>query len=564
MAKKTIKRKGKSNSPKKKQLPKEVPLSELKSIISQIKAGESVNADDIDKLDAAVDTLAIVTSELEHKRVSVSRLKKLLFGDTTEKMSTVFPETKSENQSGDAPDEKNKKADSDGVEKSDTSEKNTKEGEKKKRKGHGRNGADKYTGAQKVQHQHDSLRPKDPCPEEGCTGKVYLQKDPKRLVRVTGIAPLKATVHELERFRCNLCGKIFTAKAPENIGGETYDNRARVMIAMLKYGCGTPFYRLEKLEGSLGIPLPSSTQWDEVHRQATPMIPIYTELIELAANGEVLYNDDTVGRILELESPPKIGKNGKERTGVYTSGIIGISGNQKIALFFTGRNHAGDNLAEVLSRRRHELPPPIQMSDGLPTNTTGDFKSIEANCNSHARRKYVEVKDTYVGEVKHILTVYKNVYKNDKATKGMTDDDRLSYHRAYSQPLLDDLAEWFHQQIEVEKNIEPNSALGQAINYMQERWDKLTLFLRVPGAPLDNNICERAMKKAILHRKNSLFFKTENGALVADIFMTIIHTCELNKVNPFDYMVAIAEKFEAAAATPMNWLPWNYQQNLEK
>ena len=300
MVKKTIKRKGKSKSGKKNHFAKEVPLSELKSIISQIKAGESVNADDIDKLDAAVDTLAVVTSELEHKRVSVARLKKLLFGDTTEKMSNVFPETKSETQSSDVPGEKNEKGKSDGVEKSDTSEENTKEGEKQKRKGHGRNGADRYTGAQKVQHQHDSLRHKDPCPEEGCNGKVYLQKEPKRLVRVTGIAPLKATVHELERFRCNLCGKIFTAKAPENVGEETYDNRARVMIAMLKYGCGTPFYRLEKLEGSLGIPLPSSTQWDEAHRLATPMIPMYTELIELAANGEVLYNDDTVGRILNL------------------------------------------------------------------------------------------------------------------------------------------------------------------------------------------------------------------------------------------------------------------------
>ena len=146
----------------------------------------------------------------------------------------------------------------------------------------------------------------------------------------------------------------------------------------------------------------------------------------------------------------------------------------------------------------------------------------------------------------------------------MTDDDRLSYHMAYSKPLLDDLFEWFHEQIEVKKNIEPNSPLGEAIAYMQNRWEKLTLFLRIPGVPLDNNICERAMKKAILHRKNALFFKTENGAGVADIFMSIIHTCELNKVNAFDYMVAIAENFDAAAQSPAQWLPWNYQQNFEK
>lgn len=567
MTKKTIKRKRRPTNKRKKQVVDSIPLSELKGIISQIKSGAPVNAEDIDKLDAAVDTLAVVTGELEQKRVSVARLRRLLFGDTTEKMSNLFPETsssKGDDSAEQSPSSDNETSLDEKKSSNDTKENDNPKADKKKQKGHGRNPARKYTGADKQIHGHESLQHKGDCPEKGCDGKLYVQKAPKRLVRVTGMAPLKAVVHELERLRCNLCGKIFTAKSPAGVGDETYDNRARAMIAMLKYGLGTPFYRLEKLEGNLGIPLPTSTQWDEVHKLATPMIPIYTELIELAANGKLLYNDDTVAKILNLESPPKIGKNGKERTGVYTSGIVGISNGQQIALFFTGRNHAGNNLEEVLSRRRHDLPPPIQMSDGLPVNTTGDFETIEANCNSHARRKYVEVKDAYPQEVKHILTTYKNVYKNDKATRGMTDDDRLSYHITHSKPLLDDLWDWFYQQIEVEKNIEPNSSLGVAIGYMQERWQKLTLFLKVPGAPLDNNICERIIKRAILHRKNALFFKTENGARVADMFMTIIHTSELNDVNGFEYMVAIAENFEAVAQSPQNWLPWNFQLNLEK
>jgi len=548
MAKKTIKRKRKSHGSSAKRSATEIPLSDLKNIISQIKAGKSVKAEDIDKLDAAVDTLAVVTNELEHKRVSVSRLKKLLFGDSTEKLSNVFPETKPDST------DKNAKDDEEGT---DTVE-------KKKRKGHGRNGADKYTGAEKQIHRHDSLQHKGPCPEEGCDGKLYLQKDPKRLVRVTGMAPLKATVHELERLRCNLCGKVFTAKAPENAGNETYDTRARAMIAMLKYGCGTPFYRLEQLENNLGIPLPSSTQWDEVHKLASPVMPVYTELIRYTANGEVLHNDDTVARILELESPPKIGKNGQERTGIFTSGIIGISGNRKIALFFTGRNHAGDNLEDVLAHRREELSPPIQMSDGLNHNTSGEFETVEANCNCHSRRKYVEVAGDYPKETRRILNVYKEVYENDKTTQGMSPADRLRFHVAHSKPLLDELHDWFHEQMDVEKNIEPNGSLGIAIDYMRNHWDKLTLFLTVPGAPLDNNICERAIKKAILHRKNALFFKTENGAHVADIFMSIIHTCELNKVNPFEYIVAVAENESDVADSPTKWLPWNYLLNPEK
>jgi len=124
-----------------------------------------------------------------------------------------------------------------------------------------------------------------------------------------------------------------------------------------------------------------------------------------------------------------------------------------------------------------------------------------------------------------------------------------------------ELKAWLTEQIEQHK-VEPNSSLGEAIGYMLRHWDKLTLFLRQPGAPLDNNICERALKKSILHRKNAYFYKTQNGARVGDLFMSIIHTCEMNKVNPFDYLTQLQKHAETAASDPADWMPWNYQQTL--
>jgi hypothetical protein len=106
--------------------------------------------------------------------------------------------------------------------------------------------------------------------------------------------------------------------------------------------------------------------------------------------------------------------------------------------------------------------------------------------------------------------------------------------------------------------VEPNSSLGDALRYMLNHWEPLTLFLRQPGAPLDNNICERALKKFILLRKNAYFYKTENGARVGDTFMSLIHTAELNQVNPFDYLVALLRHPGAVAENPGAWLPWNY------
>ena len=110
--------------------------------------------------------------------------------------------------------------------------------------------------------------------------------------------------------------------------------------------------------------------------------------------------------------------------------------------------------------------------------------------------------------------------------------------------------------------MEPNSGLGQAINYMLKRWEPLTRFLVVPGAPLDNNILERGLKTAILHRKNSLSYKTLAGARVGDIHMSLIHTCQLNQVNPFDYLMALEHHSQAVAQAPTDWFPWNYRQTL--
>jgi hypothetical protein len=111
--------------------------------------------------------------------------------------------------------------------------------------------------------------------------------------------------------------------------------------------------------------------------------------------------------------------------------------------------------------------------------------------------------------------------------------------------------------------VEPNSALGGAISYLLRHWDPFTLFLRKAGAPLDNNLCERAFKKVILHRKNSLFYKTEKGAGIGDLFTSLIHTCELGGFNPLDYFQQLVRHQNLLARNPAAWMPWNYRQTVE-
>ena len=94
---------------------------------------------------------------------------------------------------------------------------------------------------------------------------------------------------------------------------------------------------------------------------------------------------------------------------------------------------------------------------------------------------------------------------------------------------------------------------------MVKHWDGLTKFLTVKGAPLDNNVCERALKLAVLNRKNSLFYKTERGASTDDCLMSIIKTCALNNIKVWEYLLALVRNERSVGRDPSAWLPWNYR-----
>jgi len=342
------------------------------------------------------------------------------------------------------------------------------------------------------------------------------------------------------------------------------------MIPLLRYGTGVPFNRQEKLEENLGIPLPAATQWDIVDEAAGDVAPVFTELVRQGAQGTILHNDDTPMRILPLmEENERIkkaagGKKPKERTGIFTTGIVSV-GSHVIVLFFSGRKHAGENLEALLAKRAAALDRPLQMCDGLDRNLPKDLATIIANCLVHARRNFVDVAENHPAEVRHVLEVLGAVYKNDETARdrSMSPAERLDFHRAESRPLMDDLNAWMKALL-AEKKVEPNGDLGGAISYMLDRWDRLTRFLEIPGAPLDNNVVERALKCAILHRKNSLFYRSERGALVGDIFMSLIYTARRHDVSAFDYLTQLLRHREQVRAAPAEWMPWNYQEAVAR
>lgn len=532
----------------------ELPLEELTAIIQRAEVGP-ISASESAKLKALVETFAVLKTELQSKKASIERLKKMLFGATTEKTREVVGEGST--PQGLAAAEEHARIQ--GPHPSDNP------GPGAQRKGHGRNAAAVYTGAQKVQIEHASLHSGDACP--GChTGKVYRMSEPSKLVRVRAMAPLQAAVYECARLRCGLCGEVYTAAAPEGVGQEKYDATASAMVGLLRYGTGLAFNRIEKLQEGFGIPLPVATQWDLVEGAAERYSPAHEALIRRGAQGRCVHNDDTTMRILKLTREQRAAALGadaaEERTGVFTSGIIALEEGRKIALFFTGVRHAGENLDEVLKHRAADLPVPIQMCDGLNNNLT-EFETLLGKCVLHARRNFVDIAESFPEEVRFVLETLREVYKTDALARkqGLSPEQRLQLHQQQSGPRMKALKHWMEEQFS-QRKVEPNSGLGEAIRYMTNHWDGLTLFLRAAGAPLDNNVCERALKRAILHRRNSLFYKTLNGARVGDIHMTLIYSAELNGIAPFEYLVALQRHAREVSEHPDDWLPWNYQATL--
>ena len=201
------------------------------------------------------------------------------------------------------------------------------------------------------------------------------------------------------------------------------------------------------------------------------------------------------------------------------------------------------------------------MRDALSRNIPKDHDLKVAHCLVHARRQFVDILESFPQQSQHVIDLIGRVYKNEEEAleSKLTPEQRLIFHQQRSGPAMEELHQWASEQID-QRLVEPNSVLGKAITYLQRHWEPLTLFLRQPGAPIDNNACERALKKAILHRKNSMFYKTRIGARLGDLFMSIFYTCQLNKINPLHYMNTVCEHHAEVVDNPEQWLPWNYQQ----
>src|SRR5262245_16103204 len=224
-------------------------------------------------------------------------------------------------------------------------------------------------------------------------------------MRLDGNALLSAVRYELEKLRCSACGQIFTASVPTGAGTEQYSARARAVLARARYYLGVPWYRLEGFQALVGVPVPEATQWDQVELVGDSASPVFRCLEKMAAQGEVIFQDDTPQRVLALieenqqaAARAKGDPDATARTGMPTTALIVPVGERRMCLYYTGRRHAGEKLDILLTKREPQREKPLVMSDALTSNNAEETHLIRCHCLAHGRRKFSEL-EGFVAEM---------------------------------------------------------------------------------------------------------------------------------------------------------------------
>ncbi|MGA8164440.1 MAG: IS66 family transposase [Waddliaceae bacterium] len=515
--------------------------------------GECLQRGDYSLLADILKAMVWLSLSLQEKELSIMRLRKI-FGIKTEsaKKLLALAHGKSSGQGNN---------DENHSEKNDKTKEEKQE--KKKPKNHGHRPSTDYSQAKVIEVASQTLKKGDKCPD--CLKGKLFQLKPGTVIHIVGQPWLQIEIYRPERLRCSTCGKIFTASLPSKVvSGSRADSSAKTIVSLLKYRGGVPFYRQGQIQDILGAPISASEIWEMTEQVADALQPVYASLCLEAANAKLIHNDDTSAKILSRMKELKMAEKEPERSGTFTSCIVGVLEviDKKAALFFTGWKHAGENLDELLEKRSEDLSPPIQECDALSRNVPKNHETKLANCIAHLRRKFYELVDVWPKEVVKIIGEFSLLFANEHEAPE-DPEERLKWHQKESGPIMERLKNFCNSLIE-EKKVEPNSSLGKAIAYMNNHWEAFTLFLKIAQVPLTNNDGERLIKRAVLNRKNAYFFRNETGAKIADILMSVIETCVLNDINPYNFLVAVQQHAADVRKNPKLWLPWLYEDRLKE
>ena len=402
------------------------------------------------RLEEIVRTCLWLVFALQETKITVRRLRSLLFGKSLKPSPGSDASSESRPEGGDEPsadavvaaaaDDGGRTSDEPPPPSSQSPERAKPKGGH--RPGTGRLGADADVGAERVECRHEERLAGQRCPVCG-QGTLY-DLPPGVEIRIDGHALLSAMRYELQKLRCSACGQIFTAPLPQEAGEEKYSARARAVLAVSRCYLGLPLYRLQGYQAMLGVPMPDATQWDLIEMVGDCSYKVFAYLERLAAQGELIHQDDTSVRILSLMAQNRqiqatadaMGlSRPAERTGMFTTGLVVKVGEHTIGLYYSGRDHGGENLKALLRQRRAGLGKPLVMSDALSRNEANENDLIRCHCLAHGRRQFSDIEEVFPLECQVVLDVIKQVFDHDDEAREqqLSPEARLAYHQVVAR-----------------------------------------------------------------------------------------------------------------------------------
>lgn len=339
--------------------------------------------------------------------------------------------------------------------------------------------------------------------------------------------------HKRQKYRCD-CGCIETAEGPPKLQKSgRYSIGFATTVAVGKYADHLPLQRQVVQMRRQGLQIDSQTLWDQLLSLSAHLGPAYEALHDHVLSHPVVGADETTWRLM--------GKKGVTNTKRWQ--VWALSAPDAV-LYQLHPSRGADAAAQLLQDFSGTV-----MCDGYSAYQSlrkrrHDFKL--AHCWAHARRKFVEIEESFPRASEEALALIAELYRIEREMQDKPSDERLRIRAARAGPVVQEIHRWALQQRAL-----PQSPLGKAIAYLGKHFDGLKVFLADPDVPLDNNRTERALRGVVLGRTNHFGSRSERGTKVAAMMYSLVESAKINRVDPELYLKLAALEAIGGRSIPL-------------
>ncbi|CBL44195.1 Putative transposase (IS66 family element) [gamma proteobacterium HdN1] len=367
-------------------------------------------------------------------------------------------------------------------------------------------------------------------------------------------AHVKVLRHIRPKYSCRQCEQqairteIKIAPVPASVLPKSIASASLLtQIICAKFVYGLPLYRQEALFKSFGIEINRQTMSRWLIKVSEQLRPLYKYFHRRLLEQPAIWSDDTRIKVIETD-------NAQCAMWVYGCGMETPlpGGAPPIVLYDYRDGRAGRYITDFLQGYSGLL-----QVDGYQAYQQTHATLI--GCWAHARRKFKEAKDVQpkgkTGRADVALSLIQKLYAIEKSLPEKTIEERLAIRQQQSAPILQQIKEYLEKTA---FEVPPKTAIGLAVHYSLNQWNKLTAYLGYGETSIDNNRAERAIKPFVIGRKNWLFANTRTGATASAILYSIVETAKANGLRPEQYLQALLEQLPTTQAEEIELLtPWN-------